>query len=157
MNRVEIVAPKAKGLDIEVAAPADEVPLPSFSDPDTHLHLPAYDVNYRPSVDGGPSLHEGEPIGLVTCPVCKESDMDVDEISHQDWCPQYWVRSHDWWLDHPEATREYVKELVTLTGDPQLHHDQPLPARIRVCEQCGAAEWGDDALRHARFCPEQFD
>ena len=135
---------------------SSSAPYPSFSDPDTVLHFPAFDVNTQTKRANLHSLHQAEPTGLVSCGRCAESAWDVDEIPHHPDCPQFWVRSRDWWERHPDVREEYRAELLQWTGDPTFSHGRALPARTISCDHCGAVEWADRELTHNRFCPEHF-
>ena len=74
----------------------------SFSDPDTEFRLIRSDTPV--SVDG---FKLGEPTGEVECLECEASHLNVDEIPHDEECPQRFVKSV-WWqdaaqLDQPSA------------------------------------------------------
>lgn len=65
----------------------------SFSDPDTEFELLRSDTPV--SVDG---FKLGEPTGEVKCEACGASHLNIDEIPHDEDCPQRFVKSY-WWQD----------------------------------------------------------
>ena len=80
--------------------PPEHRDLPHFSDPTTSYHIPSV------STSAG-VVHNGEPSGFVICLQCGEGHLDIDEIDHPKWCPQYWAHSEWWWQQHPDAIDEF--------------------------------------------------
>ena len=63
----------------------------SFSDPSTQFEIVTSDT--PPTVDG---FSIGEPTGEIKCEECGAQHENIDEIPHDENCPQRWVRSHFW-------------------------------------------------------------
>lgn len=76
--------------------------LPSFTDAETRYYIPSFDVT-DPTV----GVHNGEPSGFVVRVGCGNGDLNVDEIEHNQWCPQYWVHSQYWWTEYFEPIDKY--------------------------------------------------
>ncbi|MFC7044319.1 hypothetical protein ACFQH6_20620 [Halobacteriaceae archaeon GCM10025711] len=63
----------------------------SFSDPDTHYRVIRSDTPI--DVDG---FNLGEPTGEIQCEECGAEHLNVDEIPHEPWCSQRYVKSLFW-------------------------------------------------------------
>jgi len=65
----------------------------SFSNPGTHFRVVRSETPV--SVDG---FKIGEPTGEIECEACGASHLNVDEIPHDEGCPQRFVKS-EWWQE----------------------------------------------------------